>query len=85
MTLHGEISARSAVYGQAAIDKPSPSTAPRAGKFEVGELTYAVQLSGEPVSPARFGNNLTHAVSGAGIVDEMWLSWPVLNRFNGEA
>lgn len=85
MTLHGEISARWALYGGAPSDKLSPSTAPRAPMFEAGEPAYAGRLSGESVSPARFGNNLAHAVSRAGIVDEMWLSWRVLNRFNGEA
>ncbi len=70
---------------EAASDMHCPARLRGVGGFRAEDAHHSAGFSGNYLSPARFGNNLIQAVSGAGIMDELWLSWPVLNRFNGEA
>ena len=70
---------------EAASDRHCLARLHGVGGFRAEEAHHSARFSGNYFSRARFGNNLIQAVSGAGIMDELWLSWPVLNRFNGEA
>ncbi len=70
---------------EAASDMHCPARLRGVGGFRAEDAHHSAGFSGNYLSPARFGNNLIQAVSGAGIVEVFRLFLPVLNRFNGRA
>ena len=70
---------------EAATEMQRPAPIRGAGGVLTEDAHHSGGFSASYFSPARFGNDLIQPVSGAGIVDELSLSWPVLNRFNSEA